>query len=198
MDPQTSHTLDPSTRRQLPTRRTPRVTTLHWSAAGLLTPILLTLAGCASHTATTHASANRGATHTNASTRSFREQPLRPSLRAVAAQAESGIYPQCTDTIGLPTEVIVHGHNVTTGAPEVRCLTGASDNDSTDVAKTLCISGPFKGAALYFWATRNPTASDQHVYVGHDGGTVTVASNVTAAQVWRRAPTAGISDAAGC
>ncbi len=135
---------------------------------------------------------------TTTSTGTPSQRPVAPSLMPVVRQMRSGIYPACADTIGLPTEVIVHGHNATTGAPEVRCLTGAGDDDSTDVVMTRCQRGDFAGARLFFWATRDSHAADQSVYTGHAGGVVAKVRGLPAKVLWHHPPLSLIDSAARC
>ena len=116
--------------------------------------------------------------------------PTRPpatlpaSLRSVAADIDAGIYPQCADTAGLPVAIVVHGHNVTTGAPEVRCRTGAGDSDATSVVRTNCGAGPAKArGTVFYWASTDVRTADQHVYVGRVNGVVRTVTGLSAREL---------------
>lgn len=115
-----------------------------------------------------------------------RTAPLPARLRSVAAEIESGLYPPCAQTVGLPASVVVHGHNVSTGAPEVRCLTGAGDSDATVVYRTICTQNA-GDATVYYWASADPTTADQHVYAARSNGRVRAVPGLDAGDLSRHA-----------
>ena len=106
-------------------------------------------------------------------------------LRPVAAEIRSGLYPPCAQTVGLPASIVVHGHNVSTGAPEVRCLTGAGDSDSTVVYRSLCNRNA--GTTVFYWASADPSTADQHVYAVRTNGPVHAVAGLTAGKVTHHA-----------
>lgn len=160
--------------------------------------IALTVAGCSGASE----SAPTASPHTFVIRRSVSSPPphagatVPPAKRSIVSLLNSGIYPQCSDAVGLPTRIVVQGHNVTTGEPEVRCRTGAGDNDATVVARTTC--GPASPTAVYYWASGDRKTADQHVYAALAGYVVRRVPGVVAPQLHAPATLAAVRRTAGC
>jgi mRNA-degrading endonuclease toxin of MazEF toxin-antitoxin module len=121
------------------------------------------------------------------------------SQRALVRHLNAGIVPQCSDTVGLPTSIVVRGHNITTGASEVRCLTGAGDSDSTDVRRTRCSPEQSQSVTVYYWASADSKTVDQHVYAARADSTVRQVPAMTATALHDQdGAVAEIRRAAGC
>jgi hypothetical protein len=104
-----------------------------------------------------------------------------PSGDPIAAEIEAGGHPDCASVVGESWRLVIRGVNAN-GSIDLRCVTGDSpETDNTGAGSIDCEANDTHGTGpIWYWASKDPTTLDQHVYAVKRGGKVKVVPHQTA------------------
>jgi hypothetical protein len=89
----------------------------------------------------------------------------------------------CSSLVGQPTGSAIKSSSAT--SISLGCMTGTSvATDQTQAGSQPCRLAPGTTTTEFYWATKDPAATDQRVYAGVADGVIVVVPNQSAGTFW--------------